>query len=113
MIVVDDSALNRRAIRRHLLALGVEVREADTLATGRSLDVTGAVCAILDLDLGDGSGVDLVRVFRQKVRDFPIAFFSASASSELVAQARQLGPVFTKPHDLDSAIAWVLSLTRK
>jgi hypothetical protein len=36
----------------------------------------------------------------------PLAFFTAAGSSTLVERARALGPVFSKPDDVDAVVSW-------
>jgi DNA-binding response OmpR family regulator len=64
-------------------------------------------CALLDLDLGPGpDGCDLAQALRKARAELPIAFFSSSSTEPQLARARQLGPVFAKPAQIDEAIAW-------
>ena len=51
--------------------------------------------AILDLDLGDGSGVDLFDALRAGGRSLAVAFFSAGASPEDLRRAAERAPSST------------------
>ncbi len=114
VLVADDSPVARHAVTRRLRAEGYEVVEIGSAAAaprpGQRVDVA---CALLDLDLGDGDGRDVARALRAARPDLPIAFFSASSAEDVVTDARRLGPVFTKPSQLDAAIDWVLGATRR
>jgi CheY-like chemotaxis protein len=65
-------------------------------------------CALLDLDLGDGDGVDVAEVLRIHQPDLPVAFFSGGASAAVIERALALGPIFRKPDDLTDALEWVV-----
>jgi DNA-binding response OmpR family regulator len=84
------------------------VHAGGSAADSRSVTVRGFACALLDLDLGDGDGVDVAELLRVHQPTLPVAFFSGGAPADIVARARALGPIFAKPDDLEDAMAWVL-----
>ena len=86
--------------------------EADSARAAALVDAAALACALLDLDLGDGYGVEVAEVLRSKRSDLPVAFFSGGADLEQEKRARALGPWFAKPADLASAIAWAVETTR-
>jgi DNA-binding response OmpR family regulator len=106
VLVVDDSTLVRRALVKGLAAAGLEVREADSVATGSRVDATEIACAVLDLELGDGDGVAIADALRAKDDTLPIAFFSAGADAAIVDRARALGPVFAKSDGPTDVVRW-------
>jgi DNA-binding response OmpR family regulator len=106
--IADDSEVVRSALERRLTAEGVRVHSGGSAADSRSVTTRGFACALLDLDLGDGNGVDVAELLRVHQPDLAVAFFSAGASDAVTARARALGPIFRKPDDLEGAIAWVL-----
>jgi DNA-binding NtrC family response regulator len=109
VLVVDDSAVARRALAGRLAAEGYATREVGSVQTGRGLDcaaLAGLSCAVLDLDLGDGDGTDLAAALLAKRPTLPIAFFTTGTTPSLVEAARARGPVFLKP-DVASVVAWV------
>jgi CheY-like chemotaxis protein len=109
ILVADDSALARLSVTRRLRSGGFDVIEAAS-AMEATADAPGAqdfACALLDLDLGDGDGATVAQALRDCDPAIPIAFFSASATGEVMVRARAIGPVFAKPQDLDAAIAWI------
>ena len=112
VLVADDSAVARFAVARRLRAEGFEVLEQATAAPPQPSALANVACALLDLDLGEGDGSDLARALLAVRAGLPIAFFSASASEEILARARALGPVFAKPAQLDAAVAWVHASAR-
>jgi CheY-like chemotaxis protein len=109
ILLVDDSAVARLAIARRLRAEGFEVIEQASAAPPPEDALARASCALLDLDLGESDGCALAAALRTRKADLPIAFFSGTASRELLERARALGPVFAKPADLDAAVAWARS----
>jgi len=112
VLVVDDSPVVRFAVAKRLKDAGLEVIERST-AEPPPADVTARIaCALLDLDLGDGAdGTDVARALRDARPELPVAFFSATTSQEITARAGAYGPIFTKPEELDAAIAWVRGVT--
>lgn len=94
------------ALARRLTAAGHGVREADSVKAAGSIDAAELGAAILDLELADGTGIDIARALRARRPDLDLAFFTADAGQETLTQARSLGPVFHKPDELDLVIAW-------
>ena len=82
-------------------------------ADSRSVTIRGFACALLDLDLGDGDGVDVAELLRVHQPDLPVAFFSGGALPALMMRARALGPVFAKPDELEDAVAWAVASARR
>lgn len=109
VLVADDSPLVRAAVVRRLREAGRELVEADSVASAARVDAGALACALLDLDLGDGWGTDVAEHLRAASADLPIAFFTSEQGGERVEHARTYGPVFAKPEEIDSAVAWVVS----
>jgi DNA-binding response OmpR family regulator len=109
VLVVDDSALVRRALSKALGAAGLAVHEESSVATGASVDVSEIACAVLDLELDDGDGTEIATKLRAQDARIAIAFFSAGAEADVIAKARALGRVFMKPAELDDVVAWARS----
>jgi len=105
VLVVDDSPVVRRTIERRLQAEGLSVVSDGTAATARARDVSQVACIVVDIELPDGSGCDLAEELLARRPGVPVAFFTAGAAEDVLARARQLGPVFWKP-DLDALVAW-------
>lgn len=109
VFVADDSPLVRAAVVRRIRDAGREVVEADSVKAAASVDPSALACALLDLDLGDGWGTDVAEHLRSKGAALPIAFFTSEPGGDRIERAKTFGPVFTKPDDIDDAIAWVVS----
>lgn len=99
VLLVDDSPVVRLLAARRLRAAGLEVEERASFAEAAAGIPPGLACALLDFDLGDGRGSDLVPL----LGDVPFAFFT---SDEDTTALRELGRVFRKPDELDAAVAW-------
>ncbi len=108
ILLVDDSAVARRAVARRLSVEGFEVREAGSAAEARAVPLNGLCCAIIDVELPDGDGPELAAELEIRSPGLPVAFFTAGASAELVARAQARAPVFAKPL-LDPLIAWAVA----
>ena len=60
VLLVDDSPVVRRVLTLRLEAQGFDVR-AESSATGAGeVDLSTLACAVIDIELPDGSGYDLV-----------------------------------------------------
>lgn len=109
VLVVDDSAVARRAIVQRLSARGCEVVEAASSAEGVAADLSGIGAAVLDLELGDGTGVDVASAIRARAPELPILFFTSAPRSELARAARAIARVLAKPDDLEEAVEWAVA----
>jgi FixJ family two-component response regulator len=105
--VVDDDLLMRQAMVRLLSALGYCTElfvsgEAFLVAATRS----EASCLVVDIQLGDISGVELVRRLTAKGFTFPVIFMTASDDETIRSGAMQLGCVayLRKPFPADELI---------
>jgi len=106
VLLVDDSAVVRRVLGRRLTAAGLAVHEETTSAGARAVDTAGLACAIIDIELPDGSGIDLAAAMLERNPSLRVAFFTSSTATPVVERARALGHVFAKP-DLERLLAWV------
>jgi DNA-binding NarL/FixJ family response regulator len=92
VLLIEDHALFRESLALLLeWRLGLESIEAGSLAEGRRVlsAATGMTdFAIIDLDLPDGDGSELVERLHQTEPDVPILAFTAERS--LVRRARAL-----------------------
>jgi two-component system response regulator RegA len=109
VLVADDSAVARLSVARELRSRGLDVVERESFASAATTDAAELTCALLDLELGDGNGADVADRLRASRSDLPVAFFSSAGDGALVARARAIGPVFTKPDGLVDAVAWIVA----
>jgi CheY-like chemotaxis protein len=106
VLLVDDSPVVRRVLTLRLEAQGFDVR-AESSATGAGeVDLSTLACAVIDIELPDGSGADLAGELLQRRTSLPLAFYTAGASETVLQHARTHGPVFTKP-DVEPLLAWI------
>lgn len=111
VLVADDSPAARYVVVRDVRARGLEVVEETSVAGASGVDPSGIACALLDLELEDGTGTDIATRLREGRSDLPIAFFSSAEAGDLLDRARGMGPVFQKPGQLGLAVAWVVENT--
>jgi DNA-binding NtrC family response regulator len=101
---VDDDNSLRKAVRRVLMAFGFAVVSVDGvraayIALAARKDIAGA---LLDVELGDGNGIDLYHWIAAQRPDLAarVAFMTANADGAAAAPLAALGcPVFRKPCD--------------
>lgn len=108
VLVADDSPAARFVVVRDVRARGLDVVEEESVAGASGVDPSGIACALLDLELEDGTGTDIATSLRERRSDLPIAFFSSAETGDLLERARRMGPVFAKPDQLGLAVAWVV-----
>lgn len=104
--MVDDSLVARVTLRKRIEAEGMEVETKESVADCGALDGRAYHAALLDADLGDGTGADVAARLRESSPDIPIAFFTASEDEPTIDALRALGPVFKKP-EVDRAVEWI------
>ncbi|WP_025112571.1 response regulator [Pseudomonas sp. H1h] len=82
LLIVDDNVATRYALRRRLERHGYEVLEAGTGSEGLALIESELLDAlILDVNLPDMSGFDIVRILRADVRTALLPVIHVSAAS--------------------------------
>lgn len=109
--VVDDDPSLRKALARLLTTLGYRV---ELFASGEAvMNASGsleATCLIIDINLGDGSGLDLARRLADFGLAIPIIFMTGGQDDTIRAQCLNFGCVafllkpFSEEH-LTEAIA--------
>ena len=109
LLLVDDSAVVRRVLTRRLEAVGFEVKAAPTATAARAVDPETLTCAIIDIELPDGSGSDLAVDLLERRPSLPVAFFTAGASVAVMERARSQGLVFAKP-EVEDLVAWAVAV---
>ncbi len=105
VLVADDERGLRRACARELAAAGLAVAEAADRASALEIveaDPKRIVAAIIDRDLGDGSGEDVARRLRALN---PAAFVIETSGADVDG-------VLEKPFDLPALVARVLAAVR-
>ncbi|MGH7295349.1 MAG: response regulator [Polyangiaceae bacterium] len=106
VLLVDDSPVVRRTLERRLTREGLTVVADDTAAGAGSRDLEDVACAVIDIELPDGSGCELAAALLRAQPSLRVAFFTAGAADDVLARAKAHGPVFWKP-ELEALVAWV------
>jgi FixJ family two-component response regulator len=92
VVVVDDDPSMLAAIERLLRAHGFEVQVHESAAAFRaSGKLTNAVCLVLDINLGDESGLELRRRLQRSGISLPVIFITASDRDETRKAALDAG----------------------
>jgi len=105
VMVVDDDPAILRAVKRLLRQYGYDsllFPSAEAFTNHGDLDK--AVCIILDINLKDGSGIELRRRLKAAGNSVPVIFMSANDDPVIRATALQTGCLayLTKPFSAKS-----------
>jgi len=103
ILLVEDERQLSRAISRRLRGYGFDVVAAPTIAMARVLECRFRV-GIFDIDLGDGSGIDLAREFLACDRVGRAIFFTATADEAALRCAGEVGPVVSKREGVEALL---------
>lgn len=108
VLYVEDDPVNALLLERMLAHLGnVQVHHAETAQSGKHMASSLKLdLIILDMNLPDGHGIDVVHMLRENVdlAEVPVVALSADALPEAIALARAAGfdDYLTKPIDLSA-----------
>lgn len=103
VLLVEDEPNVLKALRRKLMQAGHVVTSASTCEGARRLTGTFDL-AILDLELPDGSGVELAEDLLAQSRVSTVVFYSGAADPLLLARAVRLGLIVNKNQALDEVL---------
>ena len=108
VLVVEDEEPNRNALVQLLNRLGFSACGAATVAEGLAL-LDGQHCLILDLNLPDGHGTEVLRQVRAEERSIRVAVYTGSHDDGLLAEAASHHPdgIFAKPLGLVDLLEWL------
>lgn len=110
-LIVEDDPASARALVALVNMLGHEVMLAATVAEGLAkLDEFKPECVLLDVELPDGSGVDVLKAIRRMQRPVKVAIISALDQGKPVFNTiARLEPniVFQKPLAFDRVHGWL------
>ena len=109
VLLVEDDRLVARAVVRALVAAGFGVVSVPSCAAVAALRCQFDL-GIFDIDLDDGSGVELADTLLAERRIQRAVFFTATTSRAERAHAAQLGLVITKAKGQDALTAAVKQL---
>ena len=103
-LIADDEANIRKVLKLILSEAGFQVHEAANAAeAGELVGKHYFDIAIVDLRLGDGSGIELLKTAKELNPDTVVLIITAFASTETAITAMKLGAYdyVTKPFNLD------------
>jgi DNA-binding response OmpR family regulator len=104
VLIVEDEAVLARSIARSLSNLGHVVTVASSLEEGeRAFNEQHPEVALLDMELPDGDGLDLVARWTRRDSKLRILVMTAHTDPEYSGRAMELGAraCVHKPMDLD------------
>jgi DNA-binding NtrC family response regulator len=107
ILVVDDERLIRVSLERALAGLGHAVQSVESLATAReAVARTRFDLVVLDLRLGDGNGLDLLRRLQREAPETKVVVITAHGSVDTAVEAMKLGAYdfVKKPFELDEML---------
>ena len=110
VLVVEDDAVLRKGIVALLQLHGHQASGAAGVAEAVSqLDLVAPTHVLLDLNLPDGTGNDVLRRIPARA-GLRVAIVSGSSDAALGDEARALGveAFFRKPPDWDKLLEWVV-----
>ncbi len=112
MLLVDDDEAFVKRLARAMEKRGFEVETADSVATGRSTAAhRPPAYAVVDLRLGDGNGLDVVEVIRDKRADARIVVLTGYGAIATAVAAVKIGATdyLSKPADANQITAALLA----
>jgi CheY-like chemotaxis protein len=108
ILIVEDDAVSLRALDAILRCWGHTTDTAASVAEGME-KLDGQDCAILDLNLSDGAGTDVLRRIRDEGRAIRVAVATGTTDRELLADVHALAPdlLIIKPINLNVLLEWL------
>ena len=104
LLIIDDDELFRTRLARAMEKRGFQVATADGVAAGiAAARQLRPDCAVVDLKLGDGNGLDVVEALRQARPDTRIVMLTGYGNIATAVAAVKAGAVdyLAKPADAD------------
>ncbi|MEN8258635.1 MAG: sigma-54 dependent transcriptional regulator [Thermodesulfobacteriota bacterium] len=105
ILLIDDDESLRRVTEYNLVTAGFSVLSAANGAEGlAAFTKKQPSLVITDVQLGDMSGIDLLKQFKEEAPEVPVIIITAFGSIEMAVQAMHLGAFtfITKPFDRDA-----------
>jgi DNA-binding response OmpR family regulator len=116
LLLVEDERRLAMRLARGLREEGFAVDHAENLTRGRDLGIVGDYdIALLDLNLPDGSGLDLLREWRAEGKALPVLVLTARDQLEDKVSGLDAGAddYLTKPFEFAELLARLRSLLRR
>ena len=81
VLVVDDDAMMLKSVARLLRQLGyASVLFSSAEAFANHSDFNGVICVLLDIDLGDVSGIEVRRRLKEANNSVPVVYITGNDS---------------------------------
>src|SRR5258707_12103645 len=115
VLAVDDEVLIRQSLHAVLADEGFAVAAAESAVEAwRAFERDRPDIVLLDLVLGDGNGLDLLRRIKEHGAPVKVVVISAHGSFEHAVSAMKLGAYdsIKKPFELDEVVATVGNAAR-
>jgi len=114
ILVVDDEENIRSSIKAALDRRGHNVATADSFAGGSRLTAVDFDVVFLDVMLGDGNGIDLLKAFREQSPERIVVMISGQADVDMAVEAIRAGAYdfIEKPLSLDRILVTVANASR-
>jgi len=114
VLVIDDEPPIRKLLRMGLGTQGYQILDAPNGKTALELIAQKPDLVILDLGLPDMSGLDLLRMLRERNESVPIVVLSSRDDETAKVQALDLGAddYVTKPFGMDELLARIRAALR-
>jgi DNA-binding response OmpR family regulator len=108
-VIVDDDLSCRTLLEKFLRVRGHITGSAASLAEARAMLPGECKRVILDLNLPDGQGTELLRQIRDANMPIKVAVTTGVSDRQLFAEVSKLQPdaFFVKPVDLIELMAWI------
>lgn len=112
LLLVDDDGPFVNRLSRAMEKRGFLTRTADSVAAGRAAVLANPPAyAVVDLRLGDGNGLDVVEILRDRRPDCRIVVLTGYGAIATAVAAVKIGAVdyLAKPADADDIVSALLS----
>jgi CheY-like chemotaxis protein len=108
-LIVENDPASRHAVQRLLTVSGYNVACAATLAEAQMKLLLRPPCVMLDLDLPDGPGIELLRRIRTEKLPIRVAVLASPTEHALIRDANRLDPdaLFHKPISIAHLLGWL------
>lgn len=116
LLIVEDEPALARHLLRGLREEGYAVDLAETLESASELSfATEYDLAVLDLMLPDGSGLDLLKLWRENAKHLPVLVLTARDTTEdkVIGLDAGADDYLTKPFRFEELLARIRSLLRR
>jgi two-component system response regulator YesN len=108
-LVVEDNRLNRQCLVRLLQHAGIRADSANTLSDGLEKLQLRPRIVLLDVELPDGSGSEILAHIRQHQMPIKVCVIAGGIDFESAEVLSGLKPdgLFLKPYHVEDVLRWV------